>query len=328
MMLAMVGRRVIHTLLQVRRGRQRDALLDDVLGYLSTGDESRIRAILARRRNVRLLPKILHQLLTVVQFDDPQPIYELLRICSMLDHLIRESASIRIDRRMRAVETLAEIRGPEIIAALDARIGDEAAEVSVAALSGLARMDALPPFPEIMRRLDIGRRHSERPYRMLFRSLAPGRARDLAVLLAEELLPAARILIVDALGECDEAIASKTLAVMTHDPSEDVRAAALRSLARLGRKDMAAVVMPRLADAAWTVRAQAVQTCAALGLRTSIPLIAQLLSDHSWWVRYRSAQALAQLGGEKVLSMCMAAGRQNETIRLVRAALYEMELAA
>lgn len=335
MMLLMIGRRVIRSSFKARRVRQRDALLDDVLAYLSTGEETRVRSILTRRRNVRLLPEILHQMLVVVNIEDTRPIYELMRICGTLDHLIHDSASVRVDRRLAAVETLAEVAGPEIIPALDARIDDEVAEISVAALNGLARMNVLPPFPEILRRLDIGHRHSKRPYSMLFRSLAPGRARELATLLAEEQPPASRALIADALGECDESVSSKVLAVLTRDPDEDVRASAMRSLTRLGGTEMSSVVLSRLADTAWTVRAQAVQACAELGLQMAIPLAAELLNDRHWWVRYRAAQALAHLGGRKILvsgrgilALCKSVERRKEAVRLVRAVLYEMEQAA
>jgi hypothetical protein len=328
MMLLMIGRRVIRSRFKVRRDRQRHALLDDILAYLRTGEETRVRSILTRRRNVRVLPEILHQLLGVVNFEDTRPIYELLSSCGTLDRLIDDSSSVRIDRRILAVETLAEIEGPKVIPALDACIGDSVAEISVAALSGLARMNALPPFSEILKRLEIGIRHSERPYRQLFRSLAPDRTGELVALLAEERSPASRVLITDALGECDEDISCKVLAVLTRDPSEDVRASAMRSLVRIGRKSMDSVVLPRLADTAWMVRAQAVQACAGLGLQVAIPLVVELLNDHHWWVRYRAAQALAQLGGRGILALCNSTGRRKEAVHLVRAVLYELELAA
>ena len=328
MLLLMVCRRVLRSLLKTRHERQRSALLDDFLAYLYTGDEARVRAILKRKRVVRFLPDILHEFLFIMQIEDTRPLYELLRRCGTLKRLIDQSRSVRPDRRLRAVEVLAQIDGAEIVPALDARIDDDVVEISVAALFGLERAKALPPIAEIMRRLEIGSRHGERPFRALFRTLAVGRTRELAAYLADAQSAAARVLMADALGQCDDDISCQVLAVLTRDPDEDVRSTAVRSLSRLGHKEMAYAILPRLADAAWTVRAQAAQACAALGLHDAIPLVVELLKDQQWWVRYRAAQALARLDNQKVLALCSSTERTKETGFLLRAVLYESDKAA
>jgi HEAT repeat protein len=83
---------------------------------------------------------------------------------------------------------------------------------------------------------------------------------------------------------------------LVDDPSPNVRAAALETLASAPSGNALRRALDQLDDPHPLVRAQACRTSAAVSARAAAPFVAPLLADASWWVREAAREALVAGG--------------------------------
>lgn len=102
--------------------------------------------------------------------------------------------------------------------------------------------------------------------------------------------------LVEALGLGRHAAARAAVEARLLQPDLDLRAAAARTLGRLGDPAATPALIRALEDAAWPVRAQAARGLGTLGDAGAVPALAARLTDRAWWVRRHAAYALASLG--------------------------------
>ncbi len=86
------------------------------------------------------------------------------------------------------------------------------------------------------------------------------------------------------------------LIAATHDPSPDVRAAVLDTMATVGGPAALRTGVALLRDTDPKVRGRAIRAAASLGGLEIAPFLVPALADPSWWVREAAVNALTALG--------------------------------
>lgn len=119
---------------------------------------------------------------------------------------------------------------------------------------------------------------------------------DLLRPLVEDPEPAVRQWGATLLGRYQGAGVELDLAALVGDEDPQVRAAVLKSLARLKSRFAAPAAVTALADPTWFVRIHAARALGQLGEVEQASELAALLSDSEWWVRTAAKESLQELG--------------------------------
>lgn len=211
----------------------------------------------------------------------------------LLKDALRRARRSQPRQQIDALRLLGGIGGDQAVAALDAVLReDPRLDTRLEAASLLARLDALPQPDELIEHLALHSARITPLHRTLFRLIASRHPTELfALARSEELPPAVRALVIDALGWTEDFSALPILAAAANDPHPPVRLAALDSATKLGHPSSARWIMPLLRDPVPPVRARAIRACQIMRLTDGLPAIAELRHDPSPWVRLRAQQA-------------------------------------
>jgi HEAT repeat protein len=130
-------------------------------------------------------------------------------------------------------------------------------------------------------------------------------------LLRGDTTEAAKVLVIDALGHCNDLQAVPALLEFYAHPSKNVRLSSLQSLGLLRDPRAAPAVLLSMTDADWEVRTQAAITAGQIGMYEAVPMLERMLEDEHWWVRYRAAEALYRVGGQGIEALHSASTRAH-----------------
>jgi HEAT repeat protein len=213
----------------------------------------------------------------------------------------------RLSRRLDALEALAKARLPLAVEPLLELLDDREPAIRLMALRGVARSLARMPEGPLRDRAVLGFAEA-----VMTSRIPPGAVEEALLLLEGTAAVVLAILLaashdapllaraVDAAGRLKLLELGDDVAAHVDHPEPEVRAAALRTLGRMGFLPPTAepAVAEALQDPIEFVRIQATRTALLLTRETARPALWKLLGDHSWWVRRAAAQALLGLGVE------------------------------
>jgi HEAT repeat protein len=213
----------------------------------------------------------------------------------------------RLSRRLDALEALAKARLPLAVEPLLELLDDREPAIRLMALRGVARSLARMPEGPLRDRAVLGFAEA-----VMTSRIPPGAVEEALLLLEGTAAQVLAILLaashdapllaraVDAAGRLKLLELGDDVAAHVDHPEPEVRAAALRTLGRMGFLPPTAepAVADALQDPIEFVRIQATRTALLLTRETARPALWKLLGDHSWWVRRAAAQALLGLGVE------------------------------
>jgi len=207
-------------------------------------------------------------------------------------------------RRMRAVQTLGELGlpayGNQVIAALD----DPSPLVSMVAASTLARAETPEYAGAVLARLDRFAHWRQDFLSAMVASMGIGAAPALRTTLADAgATPRLRAVSADALAALSDPLAADPAAeVLRSSTDKELRSAALRLLANVGRATHLSVVRENLAAEELPVRLTAIRALGRFGERTDLaPLETAAREDPSPWIAIAAARALKEGGGVEAL---------------------------
>jgi len=213
----------------------------------------------------------------------------------------------RLSRRLDALEGLAKARLPLAVEPLLELLDHREPAIRLMALRGVARSLARMPGGSLRDRAVLGFAEA-----VMTSRIPPGAVEE-ALLLLEGTAPQVLAILlaashdapllaraVDAAGRLKLLELGDDVAAHVDHPEPEVRAAALRTLGRMGFLPPTAepAVGEALLDPIEFVRIQATRTSLLLPRETARPALWMLLGDHSWWVRRAAAQALLGMGVE------------------------------
>ncbi len=209
--------------------------------------------------------------------------------------------------RRSAVEQLALLRDPVVLAALESALDDTSAGVVAAAVRGLLRLPAYTKRDELIRSLP------GRPY--LVRVLSAGESADDAARLAAA--SGANVELMDLARARGRSIGRGDLRPMLDDQDVQTRRSALHlvPLASPAASPARGVVMAALRHSELQMRGAAAEVAARLHFRQAIPSIAQCARESASVDTVRaSCSALAALGarGRHLLHRMSAAGEAGD----------------
>jgi len=222
------------------------------------------------------------------------------------ESLVRRLGSRRRTVLLEALEGLARARLPSAFGAVNRLLHHPKPVVRLMAARAAARTlatwgepgrdDAIIAFAESLAVLNLPA-GAVTEVLILLRNAGPAVA---ARLMAHSNLspPVARACL-DAIGRLGLVQLAYEVASHATHPDPEVRAAALRALARLRRVPQRArdVVIIALADDTEFVRVQAARAAAFIQAENALAALYQSLGDRSWWVRRASAESLLGSGG-------------------------------
>ncbi len=265
----------------------------------------------------RAAVEALLELREAVRGAEAERLLELLRRYGVSAHLEGRVRSRRLVRRLQALEDLARARAPEAMPILLAAVIDPDPRVQVAAARAAARTLADVTDPRERAALAEAFAASlvaaRLPFGVIEEALLladDAAAGIVAAILRREDVPAPFVrAALDAVARLGlhgfgDAVVAR---LADHDP--EVRAAALRAVARLGwlPAEARGAVQQALGDAVAFVRIHAAAAAALLPREEALELLWERLGDPSWWVRRAAADALARLGREGLAALGRAA---------------------
>lgn len=207
-----------------------------------------------------------------------------------------------IAAQLRKGDEAARIHAAEILAAFPPETGtadlfaalgnDRSREVRIAAAISLCDLGALPPLPDVLRKIGVRGQRSRRLVE-LFRRVPADRVGELKELAAKSgESPFARAAAIEALSQTQDFELADFFRRSAKDPSSEVSAAAIRALGRLGDPNAGTIVAEAMASKDWEVRADAAEAAGRIGTTELIAPLVRLLDDEAWTVRYAAANAL------------------------------------
>jgi HEAT repeat protein len=211
----------------------------------------------------------------------------------------------RLSRRLEALEALARARLPQSVEPLLLLLEDREPAIRLMALRSVARSLARMPEGPLRDRAVVGFAEAvmtaQVPAGAIEESLLllEGASEQvLSVLLAASHDAPLLARAIDAAGRLKLLELGEAVAAHCEHPEPEVRAAALRTLGRLGFLPAAAEpgLVAALDDPTEFVRVQTCRTAILLPPEIARPALWERLGDPSWWVRRASAQALLGLG--------------------------------
>nr|WP_140404544.1 HEAT repeat domain-containing protein [Sphingomonas sp. CDS-1] len=215
----------------------------------------------------------------------------------LLKDALRKTQSSRRRAQVDAMRILGSIGGEHAVAALLSVLHEDPhIDTRLEAASLLAQLDALPAPERLIEDLSLYETRITPLHRSLFRLIAVSHPAELMALgRSNQLPPAVRALVIDALGWTEDFAALPLLAAAAGDPHPPVRLAALDSATRLGHPGSAGWIIRMLEDPEHPVRSRAIRACQIMRLTAALPLLSALRNDPSPWVRLRAQQAVQML---------------------------------
>jgi len=202
------------------------------------------------------------------------------------------------ERRAVAVQILGALGLPAQLVLLRHALDDPSPVVAMTAARALARR-AQPAFiGDVVAHLPRFERWSFGFLASTLAAFGPAAAPALRAVLGDGAQPAwMRIVTAEALRMLHDPSAADRARAALDATDPDLRAAALRLLAAVGRPEDAPAVRALASSPVDGVRAQAVAALASLGGAADVPLLRAALDDPSPWVVLRAAQSFKALGG-------------------------------
>lgn len=237
-------------------------------------------------------------LLRLTRGGEREKLLELADDQRLFDKAIAASRSHRPARRSEAILTLEQFGSPRCLHTLEVLLAnDKSTKIRIEAAAALARLRALPSLRDMISLLALDHSRPIRFHVALFSSLAETNPEQVRRLLATDIQPPLRAMLVDALASSGDLQDMQEFEKAAAHEQAEVRAAALRAARRFGDPRCEEWVLPMLSDPVDFVRMQAVQTTAKLGFARARPKLEGMTSDASVWVRIRVGEALALIPG-------------------------------
>ncbi len=258
-----------------------------------------------------LLLQLFSDLLKKVTGKYAERFVRVMRMMGIVEECLSRLGDRRWVVRAESCSILGVFPDPAVKMALYRALDDSVAEVRVEAARSLVRMGAVRSVMELIHYLVTEDILPSLAVVDLFRNLGSGSLTELLDLLKGDASPAAKVVVIDALGHCQDLQAVPALLEFYAHPLKTIRLAALQSLGLLRDPRAAPAVLLAMTDSDWEVRTQAAITAGQIGVNESAPLLEKLLEDEHWWVRYRAAEALYRVGGHGIQALHAAARRAH-----------------
>ena len=289
--LALVIRRLLSERNRVRRDKRDTEITRD---YLQRVAGHRVENIDRWHRKSRL--RAISRMFPLLRGGERTRMLQIAELDGVLGETLRVSHGMRKADRIDAIQALQRFGSEVCIGRLrEMMANDRNPRVRLEAAFALGANNALPPPRETLRVLKALNRSPTRLDIALLRSSAPLYPEQMLLLLEDDLCPAWRAQIVEALGWTESAAVIEALdnAAIHSDP--EVRCAAMRASGQLGHPAARYSIILGLSDTAPMVRLQAIAACVRVGLGMTLPAINRLRNDPELWVRLRAEQAIEQM---------------------------------
>jgi HEAT repeat protein len=202
-------------------------------------------------------------------------------------------------RRAQAVQRLGLLGGATHLPHIRSAFEDDSEFVSVTALRWLTALGDATEMPFILDRIDRLSTLDRRQLVSLLVDLGPDVAPLLRSTLADpERSTFARVICAESLRWLsDGSAADEAARLLQHNPPDELTAALLRLVRRVGRPEHAALVRDHCHHDVFFVRIHAARALGALGSASDQPLLTRLFtSDDSRWVALNAGHSLRELG--------------------------------
>ncbi|AEG51010.1 PBS lyase HEAT domain protein repeat-containing protein [Sphingobium chlorophenolicum L-1] len=303
-----LGMAAVLLFLVIRRGRTEraeaqaaamtKALIREIMGGELSGEgEDVLSGPVFRKARAADKLAAIGRMIQLLRGEERERLIALVQRHGLLKDALRRTYSLRRRTQVDAMRILGSIGGaPAVDTLLSVLHGDPHIDTRLEAASLLAQLDALPAPERLIRDLSLYETRITPLHRSLFRLLAVSHPVELMTLgRSNQLPPAVRALVIDALGWTEDYAALPLLAAAAVDPHPPVRLAALDSATRLGHPGSAGWIIRMLEDPEHPVRSRAIRACQIMGLTAALPLLAAMRDDPSPWVRLRAQQAVQML---------------------------------
>ena len=246
-----------------------------------------------------LLADLAVELIQMVRGADKERLTAVAVQAGVPQRLLKQLRSRSSRERLGAVESLAEFRFEQTVAALHQALDDRNADVRIAAAMSLAGMGHAPPAGELIAKLGIGTRESSLLTIGLFEEIAAIRPEEIRAVIEDPASPGlVKAAAIESLSASTDYSLVPTInrLAMAADPASEELPRYLQSLARFGHPAGIPAVNRALAIGAPPARAAACEAAGRIGVVDAAGRLAELLDDADWWVRFRAGEALARLG--------------------------------
>lgn len=219
--------------------------------------------------------------------------------------------------RLAAAEALALFPSDDTEQALNRAVesgGD--AELTAAAVRSLVDLDRPPPLGRLLDDLEARKLTDSLVYLPVVRrlvALSPDEAMNR--LDSRHTLPAARVLLADAIAATGDYRAVPPLQRAARADRPEIRMAAIRGLGLLAHPASISSLTQALSDPDWEVRAAACEAVARTCANEGVADLVERLSDDVWWVRFQAAEALTRLGPSGLTALVRAASLPDDVPR-------------
>jgi HEAT repeat protein len=237
---------------------------------------------------------------------DSTRVAELLERYGAVVMLERTAGHGRANRRLDAIVALSNARISSSLPTLVAGIGDTNRIIGVAAARAaartLARIDDLFDRDRGAAALARALDEAELPFGIVEEVvvLSEDAATSLIQVLLLQERPRSAVVraAVDGIGRLKLLVFAEEVVRFLGDPDDEVRAAALRAVSRLGflPESSHGIVIAALSDDIDFIRIHAAAAARLLPRAQALSFLSDRLGDRSWWVRRAAADALVALG--------------------------------
>ena len=236
----------------------------------------------------------------------------------LADDLRTLGKRISIDRRAKIISKLALIRHPHAVGWLRLELNRSALSLRTAAFQALARTYSRQEMSaaearEIFLPLILEKRFSTGLIEEALVILANNAGPTIYALLQQQDSDFIRLALAVIERSKEQSWADWCVAWLD-SPSAELRAAALRALAKLQFVPLEASdkVMQALKDEQWFVRAQAANASVSVMTSTIDDVLLEALADSNWWVRYNAAKSLKDRGNKSLALLHWAASQHED----------------
>ena len=215
--------------------------------------------------------------------------------------------------RLAAAEALALFASDETERALN-RVVDfsDDAELRAAAVRSLVDLNRPPPLGRLLDDLEARKLTDSLVYIPAVRRLvALSLDEAMSRLDSSRTLPAARVLLADAVAATGDYRAIAPLQRAARADRPDIRMAAIRGLGMLAHPASIPNLKEALSDPDWEVRAAACEAVARMGANEGVNDLVERLGDVVWWVRFQAAEALTRLGPSGLTALLKASSQSD-----------------
>jgi hypothetical protein len=228
-----------------------------------------------------------------------------------------------VRERVRAVFMLALFDSAHVRQLLAGAMDDPNIQVQLAAIRGVADLQATELFPAVLAKLRAMPRLSSLVLVELLQRFGNEAIPELMRVAREDESLPLRLAAVQVIGSADRLETVAVLIELCTDSSASIRAASFTALAKIGDPRAESVLLQGLNDPAWQVRMQAVYCAGCIGAVTAIPLLHTLLEDTEWGVGFYAAEALYKLGNPGIMILQLASRSLTSGGRIAHLTLAE-----